>query len=109
LDNQVQIGHDSHIGAHCFLGAQSGVSGCTFLDDYCAIWSKSGVNSGLYVAKNTTILAMSALDKTVTEEGTVLFGLPAEDARKKWREMACIRNLPTLFKEIEKLKISNDK
>jgi UDP-3-O-[3-hydroxymyristoyl] glucosamine N-acyltransferase len=109
FDSQVQIGHDSHIGAHCFLGAQSGVSGCTFLDDYCSIWSKSGVNSGLYIAKNTTILAMSALDKSVTEEGSVLFGLPAEDARKKWREMAYIRNLPTLFAEIEKLKISDNK
>jgi len=104
FDNQVQIGHDAHVGAHCFLGAQSGVSGCTFVDDHCAIWAKSGVNKGIYVAKNTTILAMSALDKTITEEGAVLYGLPAEDARKKWREMACIRNLPELFAEFEKFK-----
>jgi len=104
FDNQVQVGHDAHIGAYCFLGAQSGVSGCTFVDDHCSIWSKSGVNKGLYVAKNTTILAMSALDKTIQEEGTVLFGLPAEDARRKWREMACVRSLPELFNEIEKMK-----
>jgi UDP-3-O-[3-hydroxymyristoyl] glucosamine N-acyltransferase len=104
LDNQIQIGHDAHLGAHCFMGAQSGVSGCTTVDDNCSIWAKSGVNKGIYVAKNTTILAMSALDKTVTEEGTILYGLPAEDARKKWREMACIRNLPDLFAEFEKLK-----
>ncbi|MCL2289563.1 MAG: UDP-3-O-(3-hydroxymyristoyl)glucosamine N-acyltransferase [Bacteroidetes bacterium] len=104
FDNQVQIGHDAHVGAHCFLGAQSGVSGCTFVDDHCAIWAKSGVNKGIYVAKNTTILAMSAVDRTITEEGTVLFGLPAEDARKKWREIAYIRNLPELYTEFEKFK-----
>ena len=104
FDNQVQIGHDAHIGAHCFLGAQSGVSGCTFVDDCCTIWAKSGVNKGIYVAKNTTILAMSALDKSVMEEGAVLFGLPAEDARKKWREMALVRNLPELYTEFEKFK-----
>jgi UDP-3-O-[3-hydroxymyristoyl] glucosamine N-acyltransferase len=104
FDNQVQIGHDAHIGAHCFLGAQSGVSGCTFVDDFCSIWAKSGVNKGLYVAKNTTLLAVSALDKTVTEEGTVLFGAPAEDVRKKWKEVAYVRNLPELFADVEKLK-----
>jgi len=102
FDNQIQVGHDAHIGAHCFLGAQSGISGCTFIDDFCSIWSKSGVNKGLYVAKNTTLLAVSALDKSIFEEGTVLFGAPAEDARKKWKEMAYIRNLPELFLEIEK-------
>jgi len=104
FDNQVQVGHDAHIGAHCFLGAQSGVSGCTFIDDFCTIWAKSGVNKGIYLAKNTTLLAVSALDKSVTEEGMVLFGAPADDARKKWKEMAYIRNLPELFAEIEKLK-----
>jgi len=104
FDNQIQIGHDAHIGENCFLGAQSGVSGCTFIDDNCTIWAKSGVNKGLYVAKNTTLLALSALDRSVYEEGAVLFGLPAEDARKKWKEMACIRNLPELFTEIEKIK-----
>jgi UDP-3-O-[3-hydroxymyristoyl] glucosamine N-acyltransferase len=104
FDNQIQIGHDTHIGAHCFLGAQSGVSGCTFVDDHCTIWSKSGVNKGLYIAKNTTLLAVSALDRSITEEGITLFGIPAEDARKKWKEMAYIRNLPELFNEIEKIK-----
>ena len=104
FDNQVQIGHDAHIGAHCFLGSQSGISGCTFIDDFCSIWGKSGVNKGIFMAKNTTLLAVSALDKSVHEEGTVLFGMPAEDARKKWREMALVRNLPELFAEIEKLK-----
>ncbi|MCL2246170.1 MAG: UDP-3-O-(3-hydroxymyristoyl)glucosamine N-acyltransferase [Lentimicrobiaceae bacterium] len=108
MDNQVQIGHDAHVGAHCFLGAQCGISGCTFVDDFCSMWSKSGVNKGLYVAKNTTLLAVSALDKSIFEEGAVLFGLPAEDARKKWKEMAYIRNLPELFIEIEKIKKKND-
>ena len=104
FDNQVQVGHDTHIGAHCFLGAQSGVSGCSFIDDFCTIWARAGVNKDIYMAKNTTLLAVSVLDKSVTEEGMILFGAPAEDARKKWKEMAYIRNLPVLFAEIEKMK-----
>jgi UDP-3-O-[3-hydroxymyristoyl] glucosamine N-acyltransferase len=104
FDNHVQVGHDAHIGAHCFLGAQSGIAGCTFVDDHCAIWAKSGINKGLYIAKNTTLLAMSAIDKSVMEEGSVLYGLPADDARKKWKEIVCLKNLPELFSEFEKLK-----
>ena len=104
FDNQVQIGHDAHIGAHCFLGAQSGISGCTFVDDYCTVWAKSGMNKGLFVAKNTTLLAVSALDRSVYEEGAVLFGVPAEDARKKWKEMAYLKNIPELVVEFEKIK-----
>jgi len=104
FDNLVQVGHDAHIGAHCFLGAQCGIAGCTFIDDHCAVWAQSGVNKGLYVAKNTTLLAVSALDKSVHEEGAVLFGIPAEDARKKWKEMAYVKNLPTLFSDFEKIK-----
>jgi len=106
FDNQVQIGHDAHIGAYCFLGAQSGVSGCTFIDDHCTIWAKAGVNKGLHVVKNTTLLAMSALDKSISEEGAVLFGVPADDARKKWKELVYLKSLPELFSELEKIKKS---
>jgi len=107
FDNLVQVGHDAHIGAHCFLGAQCGISGCTFIDDFCSVWAKSGVNKDLYIAKNTTLLAMSAIDKSVTEEGTILFGVPADDARKKWKELAYLKNLPELFSEFEKIKKLN--
>lgn len=104
IDNQVQVGHDAHIGAHCLLGSQAGVSGCTYIDDHCAIWAKSGVNKGLYIAKRTTLLACSAIDKSIYEEGATLFGMPAEDARKKWKEMAYIRQLPEMAAAFEQLK-----
>ncbi len=104
FDNLVQIGHDTHIGERVLLGAQSGIAGCTFIDDDCKIWAKSSVNKDLYVAKNTTLLALSAIDKNVTEEGTTLFGIPAVDAQKKWKEMIYVKNLATLYEDVHKLK-----
>ena len=104
FDNLVQIGHDTYIGAHCFLGSQSAIAGCSRIDDHCTIWAKSAVNKDLYLAKNTTVLAISAVDKSVNEEGMVLFGAPAEDARKKWKEMASIRMLPEIIEEFKKIK-----
>lgn len=104
FDNIVQVGHDAHIGAHCLVGSLSAVAGCTFIDDECILWAKSSVNKDIYVAKKTTLLALSAIDKSVTEEGAILFGVPAYEARKKWKEMACSKKLPELFDDFEKLK-----
>ncbi len=104
FDNLVQVGHDTSLGNHCLFGAQSAIAGCSHLEDGCTIWAKAVVNKDLFVAKNTTLLACSGIDKSVTDEGTVLFGAPAYDARKKWREMACSKMLPDLFDEFKKLK-----
>jgi UDP-3-O-[3-hydroxymyristoyl] glucosamine N-acyltransferase len=104
FDNLVQIGHDTYIGKHCLFGAQSAIAGCTHLEDECTIWAKSVVNKDLFVAKRTTLLALSGIDKDVTEEGSVLFGAPAYEVRKKWREMACSKLLPDMMEEFKKLK-----
>ncbi|MDR2979719.1 MAG: UDP-3-O-(3-hydroxymyristoyl)glucosamine N-acyltransferase [Bacteroidales bacterium] len=104
FDNLVQVGHDTHIGNHCLIGSQCAIAGCTFIDDECIIWAKSSVNKDLYLAPHTTLLALSALDKSIHEEGQVLFGLPAIDARTKWKELAYQRRLPELVGEMEVLK-----
>ncbi len=104
FDNFVQIGHDTHIGKRVLLGAQSGIAGCTFIDDDCKIWAKASVNSNVYMAKNTVLYALSAVDKNIQEEGRTLFGVPADDVQKKWKEMAYHRNLSTLFEEVALLK-----
>ncbi len=103
FDNLVQIGHDTHIGKRCLLGAQSVVAGCTTIGDDCTIWAKSAINKGLKIANKTTLLALSALDKSVEKEGQTLFGVPAEEVRKKWREIAAVKQLPELLENIRNL------
>ena len=104
FDNLVQVGHDTHIGKRTLLGAQCGVAGCTYIDDDCKIWAKAAVNKDLYIAKGTVLLACSAIDKDVREEGKTLFGMPAGEATQRWREMAMMRRLPDLFRELEEIK-----
>ena len=104
FDNLVQVGHDTHIGKRVLLGAQCGIAGCTYIDDDCKIWAKAAVNKDLYIAKGTVLLACSAIDKDVKEEGRTLFGMPAGDAPQRWREMAMMRKLPDLFRELEEIK-----
>ena len=104
FDNFVQIGHDTIVGKHCLFGSQCAIAGCTVLGDECVIWAKSVINKDLHIASRTVLYALSALDKSVTEEGQTLFGMPAIEANKKWREMVYHRQLPNLFEEVKQLK-----
>lgn len=104
FDNLVQIGHDTHIGKRVLFGAQSAIAGCSYIDDDCKIWAKACVNKDIYLAKNTVIYAFSALDKSIMEENTTLFGIPAIDVQKKWKELIYTKNLPTLYNDVAELK-----
>ncbi|NTV83296.1 MAG: UDP-3-O-(3-hydroxymyristoyl)glucosamine N-acyltransferase [Bacteroidales bacterium] len=101
FDNHVQVGHDTYIGKHCLIGAHCAIAGVTKIEDDVILWGRVSVNKDIVVGKGAVLLATSAIDKSI-EGGKTYFGAPAEDARKKWREMVYIKRLPELF---EKLKL----
>ncbi len=103
FDNHIQVGHDSIIGKNVLIGAHSAIAGVTIIEDDCILWSKVAVNKDLVIGKGTVLLATSAVDKSV-EPGKVLFGSPAIDARRKWKELAAARMLPEILEELEQLK-----
>lgn len=100
LDNQVQVGHDTIIGKHCLLGAKCSIAGVTVIEDDCLIWAEVAINKDLHIAKNTTIMATSKVDKS-TESGKTYFGAPAREVRQAWREMASIKEIPNIIKVLK--------
>jgi UDP-3-O-[3-hydroxymyristoyl] glucosamine N-acyltransferase len=100
MDNFVQIGHDTIIGKNCLIGSHSAIAGVTKIEDDVVIWGQVVVNKDIVVGKGAVILATSAVDKTL-EGGKTYFGMPAIEARKKWRELAALRNLPDLLSKIK--------
>lgn len=101
FDNHVQVGHDTYIGKHCLIGAHCAIAGVTRIEDEVILWGRCVVNKDLVIGKGAVLLATSGVDKSI-EGGITYFGSPAEEARKKWREMVYIKRLPELF---EKFKI----
>jgi len=101
LDNHIQIGHDTIIGKNCLIGAHCAIAGVTVIEDDVILWAKVAVNKDLVIGKGAVLLATSAVDKSL-EGNKTYFGAPAEEAKKKWREMANIRKLPQI---IEMLKV----
>lgn len=92
LDNHVQVGHDTHIGKNCLIGAHSAIAGVTIIEDDVCIWAQVMVNKDIVIGKGAVLLATSAVDKSM-EGGKVYFGSPAIEARKKWREIVALRRL----------------
>lgn len=96
MDNHSQIGHDTYIGKNCLIGAHSSIAGVTRIEDDVIIWARVAINKDLVIGKGAVILATSAVDKSL-EGGITYFGIPAVEARQKWKEMAMVRKLPELF------------
>lgn len=92
LDNHCQIGHDTQIGKHCLIGAHAAIAGVTKIEDDVILWGRVAVNKDLVVGKGAIVLATSAVDKSL-EGGKTYFGVPAIEAREKWKEMAFVRGL----------------
>jgi UDP-3-O-[3-hydroxymyristoyl] glucosamine N-acyltransferase len=99
FDNHVQVGHDTRIGKDCLIGAHCAIAGVTTIEDEVILWGRVSIDKDLVVGKGAVMLGTSATDKDL-EGGKVYFGAPAMEARKKWREMAAVKQLPDLLKKL---------
>lgn len=100
LDNQIQVGHDTVIGKKCLIASQTGIAGCVIIEDEVTIWGQVGVTSGITIGAKAIISAKAGVSKSL-EGGKHYFGIPAEDFRAKYKEIASIKRIPEI---LEKLK-----
>ncbi|NVK26761.1 MAG: UDP-3-O-(3-hydroxymyristoyl)glucosamine N-acyltransferase [Flavobacteriia bacterium] len=100
LDNNVHIGHDTQVGKNCLFASQVGIAGCVIVEDGVTLWGQVGVTSGITLGEGCVVLAQSGISKSLDAKKTY-FGYPAEEARKKYREMASIRVLPEIIERLE--------
>ncbi|WP_167597026.1 UDP-3-O-(3-hydroxymyristoyl)glucosamine N-acyltransferase [Leeuwenhoekiella sp. ZYFB001] len=101
FDNQVHVGHDTQIGKRVLIAAQSGIAGCVVIEDDVVIWGQVGIASGITIKEKAVIFAQSGVGRTL-EGGKSYLGTPAEDSKKKFRELASIRQIPYILEQIKK-------
>lgn len=101
LDNQIQIGHDTILGKKCLIASHTGIAGCVVLEDEVTLWGQVGVISGITIGKGAVVYAQSGIANSL-EGGKTYFGSPAVEARDKMRELATIKNMPSILKKLEK-------
>ena len=101
IDNHVQIGHDTKVGKNCLFASQVGISGACVIEDDVILWGQAGVPSKIRIGKGAVLLGQSAPAKDL-EGGKTYLGSPAEEAMKKFRELAAMRKLPEVIIRLEK-------
>ncbi len=102
LDNQIQVGHDTVIGKKCLIASQVGIAGCVIIEDEVTIWGQVGITSGITIGKKAVISAKSGVSKSL-EGYKSYFGVPADDFRSKYKEIAAIRKIPEILEKLKKL------
>lgn len=100
LDNQVQIGHDTVLGKHVLIASQTGIAGCVVIEDEVTIWGQVGITSGITIGKKAVISAKSGVSKSL-EGNKHYFGIPADDFRSKYKEIAAIKQVPEMMQLIK--------
>lgn len=92
IDAQVHIGHDTKIGKNCLIAAQVGIAGNTIIEDEVILYGQAGVAQNVRIGKGAIISAKAGVSKDL-EGGKLYFGIPAQDARDSYKEMAILRQL----------------
>ncbi|MCB0688914.1 MAG: UDP-3-O-(3-hydroxymyristoyl)glucosamine N-acyltransferase [Saprospiraceae bacterium] len=92
LDSQVHIGHGVVLGKNCLLAGQVGVGGKTIVGDRVRIYGQAGLANNITVGADAVVLAKAGVLRSV-EGGKSYFGMPAEEARRKFMQIVAVKNL----------------
>lgn len=101
IDNHVQVGHDTIIGEMCIIASQAGIAGCSNIGNNVTLWGQVGIPSDITIGDNVVVMAQSGVTKSL-EPNKSYFGSPAEESRKKMRELAAIRQISKIIESIKK-------
>ncbi len=68
---QVNIGHNSRIGTHCFIAGRSHISGSVTIGSGCRLWANCTIKDYVKIANNATIGMGARVIHDVTDDSTV--------------------------------------
>ncbi len=99
FDNHVHIGHDTIVGKNCLFAAAVLLAGVVTVEDDVILWGQVVVQKEVVIGSKAVLLATTGADKSL-EGGKTYYGAPAIEARKKWRELAALRQLPGILSKL---------
>lgn len=102
LDNLVQIGHNTSIGAHTVVASGAGIAGSTTIGDRCTLAGQVGMADHITIAADVMLGGKSGVTKSISAPGRYL-GFPAQPAIDELRTQAALRRLPLLLDRIKEL------
>ncbi|MDB5797270.1 MAG: lpxD [Paucimonas sp.] len=105
LDNQIQIAHNCHIGAHTAMAGCVGVAGSAKIGKYCTFGGAAMVLGHLSIADHVHISSGSMVSRSIREPGQYTGFYPLAKNADWEKTAAIVRNLDSMrdkLKELEK-------
>jgi len=103
LDNQIQVAHNVHIGAHTAIAGCVGIAGSTTIGRYCRIGGSAGILGHLQIADHVEIAAFTLIGKSIREAGSYAAIFPFAKS-EDWRKNAVhLRHLDDLVQRVKTL------
>jgi UDP-3-O-[3-hydroxymyristoyl] glucosamine N-acyltransferase len=103
LDNQIQIGHNCHIGAHTAMAGCVGVAGSARIGKYCTFGGAAMVLGHLTIADRVHISSGSMVSRSILEPGQYTGFYPLAKNAEWEKSAAIVRNLAAMRDKIRAL------
>ncbi len=103
LDNQIQIGHNCHIGAHTAMAGCVGVAGSAKIGKHCTFGGAAMVLGHLTIADNVHVSSGSLVSRSLLEPGQYT-GIYPLAKNADWEKSAVlVRNLGAMREKIREM------
>lgn len=93
IDNLVQVGHNTHIGRHCIIVAQVGISGSCEIGDFVVMGGQTGIADHVTIGDGARLAARTGVIPGVLKGGQDYGGLPARPVKDWLREAVVLARL----------------
>ena len=103
LDNQIQIGHNCHIGAHTAMAGCVGVAGSAVIGKYCTFGGAAMVLGHLTIADKVHVSSASMVSRSILEAGQYTGFYPLAKNADWEKSAAIVRNLSSMREKIRTL------
>jgi UDP-3-O-[3-hydroxymyristoyl] glucosamine N-acyltransferase len=103
LDNQIQIGHNCHIGAHTAMAGCVGVAGSARIGKYCTFGGAAMVLGHLTIVDKVHVGSASMVSRSIMEPGQYTGFYPLAKNAEWEKSAAIVRNLPAMREKIRTL------
>lgn len=100
LDNQIQIAHNVHIGAHTALAGCVGVAGSARIGRHCTVGGGAVILGHLEIADRVNVSAATLITKSVPIAGEYTSVMPFSSHLEWLRNAAHLRHLDKMAKKL---------
>lgn len=103
LDNLIQIGHNTHIGAHTAMAGCVGVAGSARIGAHCTVGGAGMILGHLDIADHVHISAASMVARSITKPGQYTGFFPIDDNAAWEKNAASLKHLHALRERVRQL------